>query len=402
VNILHVLGDCKLPRDPDHDGASGVVNAVLEIARAQVSLGHNVSVAFAGAESFRSEWQGVQLVGLEIKPWARVRVNGRALDFRRHVPYVSLTRQYQFDVAQGHLYSYLRFLRAKRRIAQFHSDPFYKGRQNEGLDLKPADFANIARNSDAQVAVSQFIAGELERGFAGLGNVHVVHNGVDTARFNPERWQEARSRLRGAWGVQPGEVVFLFVGALVSEKGIIHLARAFTRLASAAPGVHLALAGASGLWGGAPARGGSDEYEDELRRTLRAPLEAGRAHLLGKIPSADMPAVYAASDVVVIPSVCRDAFPLVALEALASARPVIASSTGGIVETVNDHNGILAPPGDEARLEAALRTLAENSTLRERLGDAARQQAKRFSWQAAAQRLDAIYRGDSVRAKRVA
>jgi glycosyltransferase involved in cell wall biosynthesis len=104
-----------------------------------------------------------------------------------------------------------------------------------------------------------------------------------------------------------------------------------------------------------------------------------------------MPAVYNASDAVVVPSVCREAFGLVALEALAAGRPVIASSTGGLVEIVNEHNGILVPPGDEAGLEAAMRALSGDLALRRRLGRAARQHAQQFSWGGAAGQLDAIY-----------
>jgi len=395
MNIVHFLGAAKLPRRPGDEGASGVVNAVLEIARAQVGLGHRVSVACAGETAFRAEWQGVQLVGLKIAPWARVHMQGRTLDFRRHLPYAAFARRHSFDVAQGHVYSYLRFLRAGRRIAHFHSDPFYKGRQNEGLDLKAADFAHVLRHTDAQVAVSRFIAGELQRGFEGRGNLHVVYNGVDAARFNPERWQAARTRLRQQWGVREGEIVFLFVGALVAEKGVTHLSRAFARLAAQVPGIHLALAGASGLWGVATARDAVQQpYEREVRQMLQAALVSGQAHLLGKVSAADMPAIYAAGDVVVVPSVWREAFPLVTLEAMASARPVIGSSTGGIVETVNDQTGLLAAPGDDRALEAALRTLAEDPQLRERLGAGAWRQAQTFSWPAAARQLDTIYRLD--------
>jgi hypothetical protein len=50
MNLLHILGDRKLPQDPECDGMSGLVRAVLEIAQAQVKLGHDVSVASVGAD----------------------------------------------------------------------------------------------------------------------------------------------------------------------------------------------------------------------------------------------------------------------------------------------------------------------------------------------------------------
>jgi glycosyltransferase involved in cell wall biosynthesis len=400
MKILHLLGDRNLPRDPDDAAVGGVVRAPLELARAQVSLGHEVSIAIVGKETWQATWHGVQLVGLAMVPWARVRVNERRLDFRQHLPYVFFTRRHTFDIVHGHLYLYMRFLRAKRRVVHLHGDPLYKGSRNEGIDLKPADFARIVRYSDAQVAVSKFVANELELSLGGLGNVHVVSNCVETARFNPEHQKEAGLRLRRAWGVQNGEIVFLFAGAIVPEKGVIHLARAFTRLAVHTPRVHIVLAGTSGIWGGALEQHGVHaDYEHEVRRALQVAIEAGRVHFLGKVPAAEMPGVYAASDVVILPSVCREGFGLVILEALASERPVIASSTGGLVETVNEQNGILVPPGDEAGLEAAMRTLAIDHDLRRRLGIAARQQARCFSWENAARQLDNIYR--SIAARRV-
>jgi glycosyltransferase involved in cell wall biosynthesis len=392
MNILHVLGDCTLPRRPDEEAASGLVRAVLEIARAQISRGHAVTVAVAGAEAWRSEWAGVCLLGLASAPWARGTIAMRALDFRQHLPYVLLTRRHTFDVVHGHLYSYLRFLRAKQRVAHFHGDPFWKGRDYEDLALRPTDFLTIGRHSQAQVAVSHFVAGKLRQGLDDHGNVHVVHNGVDWARFTPDCWEDERLQLRRAWGVPEDGVVFLFAGAIVPEKGVIHLARAFARLAAALPGAHLTLAGTSGLWGGPLSRNElQDEYEIEVQRALAGPLAEGRVHLLGKVAAARMAAVYRAADAVVVPSVWEEAFGLVALEALASERPVIATGTGGLVEAVSEHNSILVPPGDEAAIEAAMRALAESAALRERLVRGARAHVRRFSWDEAARRLDDIY-----------
>jgi len=393
MRILHLLGDRKLPADPNKEGTSGVVRAALEMARAQIQLGHEVSIAVVGHRPWRSMWNGVQLVGLSSTPWARIYRKGRVLDFSQHIPYILFTRRHDFDIVHGHLYTYLRFLRAKGHVAHFHSDPFYKGRKNEAIDLKLVDFAHIARNSDVQIAVSQFIAQELERGFHSLGNVHLVQHGVDAVQFDYGRWREASLRLRHEWQVPQNGVVFLFAGAIVPEKGVIHLARAFARLADQHSNVHLALAGTSSLWGSElAANTPGDSYEDQVSDVLRGCVEAGRVHFLGKVASSRMPIVYAASDILVIPSLWREAFGLVALEALATGCPVIASSVGGLVEFVNEENGIFVPPGEEPALEDAMRNLAENPDLRKKLGRAARSQAQRFSWEITAQQLDVIYR----------
>lgn len=393
MKILHLLGDRVLPQDPENGSASGVVRVALELARAQVVLGHQVTIATVGPKGWHTSWCGVELRCLAPATWAQVHMRGRSLDLRTHLPFVNLTLQHRFDVVHGHLYHYLRFLKVARRVAHFHSDPMYRGSKAEGIDLKPADFRCIEQHSDAQVAVSQFVARELARGLAKTSNIHVVYNGVDPARFDPGHWTDAGAQLRNSHGIPDGSFVILFAGAVTPEKGVLELAQAFTMIAAEMPCAHLLLAGASTLWGGSSqSQSYHAEYEHRVYDTLRDLRAAGRVHMLGSISASAMPAVYAAADVVVAPSIWREAFPLVALEAMASARPVIASHIGGLPETTGEDSAILVPPGDVAALAAALRLMATTPELRQSLGAAARRRALRFTWPTAAQQLDRIYR----------
>ncbi|NJN65396.1 MAG: glycosyltransferase family 4 protein [Chloroflexaceae bacterium] len=392
MNIVHLLGNQYLPRCPDEEGSGGVTRVALELARAQVSLGHQVSVVVVDREPWGTEWQGVQLRGVPMLHRAVVRLGPRQFDFRRHLPYLLFTLRQPVDVVHGHAYSYLRFLRAPARLVHFHGDPFYRGSKNESFDLKPADFLNIARFSHAQIAVSEFVAHELRRGFGAAGKVHVVYNAVNTEHFNPHAWHEAGAHLRHTHGIRRDAVVFLFAGAIVPVKGVLHLAHAFGQLAAETPDTHLLLAGGTRLWGSTLAdTSDHDHYERQVAQELEPLRAAGRAHFTGKVSSNQMPALYAACDVLVVPSTWREAFGLVALEALACGRPVIASRTGGLVELVNERTGILVEPGDHQSIATALRTLRDNPTLRAQLGAAARQQALRFSWETAVRTLDPIY-----------
>jgi glycosyltransferase involved in cell wall biosynthesis len=391
LRILHLIGDLKLPPDPEAGAASGVVRAVLEIARAQAELGHEVSVAAVGQQAWKTEWRGVRLIQLPTAPWARIRFGRRTLDFRVHVPYMALTRQRSFDIVQGHLYSYMRFLPAKARVAHFHIDPFHRGSGERNVAWSDADFRVVSQTTNAQVAVSHFIADQLRRGLGHTGNIYQVSNGVDTEHFDSLRYQRDRSLLRQEWGAGPDDVVFLFAGAIVPEKGVLHLARAFKSLSAKYEHVHLALAGSQALWEQNLSRTGSQgDYESELQVALDS-RTVTRVHALGILDSRAMPKVYAASDVAVVPSVWGEPFPLVALEALASGRPIIASDIGGLPEIVNSDCGLLFPPGDERALEAAMCTLAQDTPLRSQLGRAARERATRFTWAEAALTLDRLY-----------
>jgi glycosyltransferase involved in cell wall biosynthesis len=100
--------------------------------------------------------------------------------------------------------------------------------------------------------------------------------------------------------------------------------------------------------------------------------------LCGPMTHAQLPAAYAAAHIVVVPSVIdrtgdRDGLPNVVLEAMASARPVVASDVAAISSAVQDgQTGLLVPPGDPNRLAGALRLLAGRPALMEDLGRAGR------------------------------
>ena len=95
---------------------------------------------------------------------------------------------------------------------------------------------------------------------------------------------------------------------------------------------------------------------------------------------------------VVVPS-RREGYGVVAREAMAHGRPVVASAVGGLVDAVEDGvTGILVPPGDAVALREAVKRLLADVALRERLGRAAAREAiERFSRRTALQALLAVY-----------
>lgn len=379
MKVLHLVGQLLLPKDPEHEQASGAVRVALELARQQAAAGHEPWVVSVGPEAWRQEWQGVRLVQLKPLPWAR----WRGLDFRAHLPYVLLSLREGFDVAHGHLYSYLRFLRARARVVHVHHDPLHEG--------AGADLAAVARHCDAFVAVSQFVARRLEQGLGSAERVHRVYNAVDTERFDPARYARERAELRERWGIKAGDPTWLYAGAVVPEKGVLHLARAFARLAERIPQAHLVIAGGSALWRQSFEREDPQAaYELEVRRALAAAEARGQVHWLGVVGGGEMPAVYAACDGLVVPSVWLEPFGLVAAEALACERPVVASNVGGLPEVVQG-GGKLVPPGDEAALESALRDLSQNPALRQQLGSHGRRAMQALTWEQVAAEVEAIY-----------
>jgi len=123
------------------------------------------------------------------------------------------------------------------------------------------------------------------------------------------------------------------------------------------------------------------------------PLRDGIPEAIGFVPRSELGSYYERASIVVCPS-RREGYGVVAREAMAYGRPVVASAVGGLLEAVEDGvTGVLVPPGDAKALRAALEHLLGDASERRRLGAEARTRAReRFSWDAAPAALVSAYR----------
>jgi glycosyltransferase involved in cell wall biosynthesis len=406
MKILHIVGIGKLPRDPDREAAGGTTRVALELARLQAARGHRIVVVALARSGWRAEWRGVQLVALPSWTAANVRVAGRKLDLSALLPLFLWLAGRRFDVIHAHAFNYLRYLPAGVRITHFHNDPCRFPTSHEAGVWEVNECLAAGRYSHAHVAASDFVASQLTRRFKDIaaalppgfdlpGRVHVLRGGLDLDRFDPELTHNERARYRSSWGVAEDDVVLLFSGATVAEKGVDRLIHAFARLGASEPRTLLVLAGHSTLWEDSESGGGLNEeharFEADLAAALTDMIKDGRAIQMGLVSPAEMPGVYAAADVVVVPSTVQEALCLAGLEALAMGRPLVASAVGGVTEYANRDNSILVAAGDQDALFEALRIVTRNETLRHQLGQAARASVLEYSWDRAVTDLDRLY-----------
>ena len=220
-----------------------------------------------------------------------------------------------------------------------------------------------ARLAARLVAVSEDTRRAYERqGYPG-GRIEVVYNGIDLPP-NGEFRRNEPPRI--------GEIA-----RLCDVKGQRELLHALARL----PEAQLVLAGRDLEQGGA--------YQDALER------ESERLGVRERVEFGfhdDVPALLETLDVVALPS-WTEGLPIVLLEAMAHARPVVATTVGGTPELVADgETGFLVPPRDPEALTTALRRVLDDPDLGRRLGEAGRARvAERFSADEQAQRILAIY-----------
>ncbi|MCE5359408.1 MAG: glycosyltransferase family 4 protein, partial [Acidithiobacillus sp.] len=313
MKILHWVGTSNVPQDPDRAPASGVVRVALELARAQAGTGHDVTVASISNQQWARQWDGVKLHGVPPVHWASVRFAGKELDLRQHLGLLRMASRHRFDVVHSHHYSYMRGIQAGIRIVHIHADPLYKGADNTGRAYGPKDFLRLERDSNGIIAVSAYIERQLHQGLGRTQKVFRVPNGVRVDRSSPVATSQLRERL----GIPINACVFLFVGAVVAEKGVLELLQAFASLSESGEAARLLLAGGPALWDGA-LTGIPREYWETVQQQVKQ--LAGRVHLLGLVSAEEMPSIYLASDVLVVPSICPEAFSMACLEAMAYGR----------------------------------------------------------------------------------
>ena len=214
------------------------------------------------------------------------------------------------------------------------------------------------------------------------GNIDIIPCGTDIQRFGGIERQAAKAHL----GIDPETKVVLYVGRFDPRKGIETLVRAVkeSKLHSA-NNIQLII-------GGGSRPGESDGIERERIEKIVAELGMSNTTFPGRLSQEILPYYYAAADVSVVPS-HYEPFGLVAIEAMASGTPVVASDVGGLQFTVvPEETGLLAPPQDVAGFAAAIDRILSNPEWRDKLGQAGRKRVEaKFSWDGVAHQLSALY-----------
>lgn len=225
------------------------------------------------------------------------------------------------------------------------------------LDKALAAFATrLLADSNSQCA---FL---VEQGIARKDKIRVLASGsvcgVDVGRFAPSPQRRARTRKR--LGIEDDACVFLFIGRMNRDKGVLDLGRAFLPVAMRYPHIWLLFVGPD-----------EEGMIDALGR-ICAPV-ADRVRFAGYT---SRPEDYtAAADVLCLPSY-REGFGVMIIEAAASGIPAIGSRIYGITDAVVDgETGMLFPPGDVDTLARAMEKFAADPLLSARMGKAARKRA---------------------------
>jgi glycosyltransferase involved in cell wall biosynthesis len=208
--------------------------------------------------------------------------------------------------------------------------------------------------------------------------VSLTYNGTDLLGFR-ERAPGFAKGMELPAELQSASPKLLYVGALAAAKGVHIAIRALALAQTQLPMVTLTIVG--------------DGPDRATLEALAAELGvAQRVVFLGM--RSDVPQLLAAHDTMLVPSIWKEAFGYVLIEAMAVGCPVIASDVGGIPEVItNDQEGLLVRPSDVVQLSDAIVSLARNPGVRGRLVHGAMEKVRRvFALDESISRFWQLYR----------
>jgi glycosyltransferase involved in cell wall biosynthesis len=199
----------------------------------------------------------------------------------------------------------------------------------------------------------------------GYGRISVIPNGVDVSFFKPSNEKDSN--------------LVVWVGRMVSEKGLVYLLEAMREVVKQHANVKLAL-------------GGDGPLRDHLQNFVRRTGLQRNIFFLGAINHEEVAEVLSKSSIFVFPSL-KEGMPRALLETMACGNAVVGSNVSGIKDIIkHEGNGILVPPRDPAALADAILTLLKDENLRKFLGQNARElMVKNYNWDKITDKLEEVY-----------
>lgn len=290
--------------------------SLLDLTRGLTQRGHHITLLYVSEGDLLEQYgtfcnRIVHVHGYSISPQHRFR---DSLAFLRDLPRV---RGQSSMLVYANQYMDSLFAAT---LAKLHCSPFVCHLRLPPPDVFCAQFRLGIAQASRLIAVSERTRRDyVARGF-NPDAIEVVHNGIDVSRFSVK----GSSALRSQLGLKSEDFVVTYGGRFHPAKGVNTLLAAVARLRQEQVRCELLLAGSTEI---VPA---NDGHIADLREQADSLGIARNVHWLGH--QSDIPNLFGASDVVVLPSLWSEPFGRTVIESMACGTPAVASRTGGIVE----------------------------------------------------------------------
>jgi phosphatidylinositol alpha-mannosyltransferase len=248
-------------------------------------------------------------------------------------------------------------------VATFHACH----REPRGYQMMKPFVMRWFKKLDGKIAVSKPAMRFISKHFP--GDYQIIPNGIDLEHFSAqvppiERFCDGKSNI-------------LFVGRLEKRKGLTYLLSAYKKVKKELPNSRLIVVGT----------GRRQKYE-KLVRTQN--LED--VVFTGYVSNEDLPSYYHTADLFCAPATGEESFGIVLLEAMAAAKPIVASAIEGYASVMSHGvEGLMVPPQDEQALATAIIHLLSDEPLRQEIGARGRLKAEEYSWPNIARRVNEYY-----------
>lgn len=219
-------------------------------------------------------------------------------------------------------------LKPKRLVLHLHNDIL-------NPDTKQAK--EILNSYDEVWCLSKYVMHQVEK-IENTSKAKLLYNGIDFNSFNIIVDEHKNKQLRKKFNIRDNDIVLMYSGRLVPEKGILELINAFCEIRN--DKLKLLIVGSNSY-----AKSKKTSYVKKLFEISNN--FKNKIIFTGYVDYKEMPYIYQIADVGIVPTICEEGFALTVVEFLASGKPLIVTNSGAIPELVNDNVAITIEKNDK-------------------------------------------------------
>lgn len=350
--------DCAYP--------GGVFAHISHLYEQFIKMGHNVKIITPCSDKrFPLDSQDIIALGRPFPIRSGGSIARATLSPALSSPVRAILEQESFDIVHLHEPLGSTLPLTTLRVSQsvnvgtfhaFHGEP-------RGYRIMRPFVMRWFKKLDGRIAVSKPAMEFISKCFP--GRYDIIPNGIDLEHFSAD--------VPPIESFCDGKLNILFVGRMEKRKGLRYLLAAYKQVKKEFPNSRLIVVGP----------GARREYERMVRR---ANLED--VVFTGYVSDEDLPRYYKTGDLFCAPATGEESFGIVLLEAMAAAKPIVASHIEGYASVMSHGTeGLLVPPQDEQALATALIHLLGDKSLRQEMGARGRLNVEKYSWQNIARRV---------------
>ncbi len=234
---------------------------------------------------------------------------------------------------------------------------------NDYLNIDTNNGEQIVKNCNQIWCVSKFVKSRIEeicKNEFDKTKISVIYNGIDLSKFQQKKSNQ--SDLEQLYNIQKGDFVFLYIGRIMPEKGVIELVKSFNTINKEMNNIKLLIVGEK--------KNNTHKINDYVKKIKKITNQNKNIIMVGKVNNNDLYKYYSISDAQIVPSLWNEAFGLAVIEGMASKMPMIVSNTGGIPEIVEDNCALIVERKQiEKDLQEKMKKIVMNKKLRENIAN---------------------------------